>query len=231
MILAGCGGSTAVPAGDTTTAPIEPPTANPGGPYTGSAGTAVTFSGAKSSDPQGQALTYAWSFGDGTLGTGVSPTHTYGQVPGVTSTVYTVGLTVTDTSGYSGQATTTATIQETSAVSDVGLSGVVASGSTPIVGAHVYLFAANTTAYGAASVALLNASITGTSDTVGPYVLTGSNGAFSMSGDYSCSSGQQLYIYALGGNPGTGANSSLGLLAALGPCPASGSAAIVAQVN
>jgi streptogramin lyase len=191
----------------------------------------VTFSGAKSTDPQGQALTYAWSFGDGSTGTGLSPTHMYGQVPGVASTAYTVGLTVTNTSGYSNQATTTATIQEAAALSDVGISGVMATGATPIAGAHVYLFAANTTGYGAASVSLLNATQTGTSDTVGAYVLSGSTGTFSMAGDYTCTSGQQLYIYALGGNPGTGANAASGLLAAIGSCPASTSAAIVAQVN
>jgi hypothetical protein len=208
MLLVGCGGSSNVPAGDSTTAPILPPVANAGGPYTGAAGTAVTFSGAKSTDPQGQTLTYAWSFGDGSTGTGVSPTHTYGQVPGVASTAYTVGLTVTDTSGYSNQATTTATIQEAAALSDVGISGVVATGATPIAGAHVYLFAASPAGYGTASVSLLNATQTGTSDTVGAYVLSGSAGTFSMAGDYTCTSGQQLYIYALGGNPGTGTNAS-----------------------
>jgi streptogramin lyase len=191
----------------------------------------VTFSGSKSTDPQGQSLSYAWTFGDGTTGTGVSPTHTYGQVAGVASTQYTVGLTVMNTSGYSGQATTTATIQEAPALTDVAITGVVQTGLTPIVGAHVYLFAANTTGYGQASVSLLNATQTGSSDTVGAYVTTNSTGAFSLSGDYTCTAGQQLYIYALGGNLGTGANAAIGMLAALGACPAAGSAAIFAHVN
>ena len=96
MILAGCGGSSS-----STTIPGQhptlPPKANPGGPYTGTVGTAVTFSGAGSSDPQNQTLTYFWSFGDGTTATGVSPTHTYSQVAGAASTTYTVSLLVTDT--------------------------------------------------------------------------------------------------------------------------------------
>lgn len=231
MILAGCGGGSSVPAGDSTTAPILPPVANAGGPYTGTAGTAVTFSGAKSSDPQGQTLTYSWSFGDGTTGTGVSPTHTYGQVAGVTSTTYTVGLTVQNTSGYSGQATTTATIASATALSDVAITGVVQTGAKAIVGAHVYLLAANTTGYGAASVSLLTAAETGYSDTVGAYVPTSGSGAFSLTGDYTCTSGQQLYLYTSGGNAGAGANSAATMLAAIGPCPQSGANAITAHVN
>src|ERR1035441_5671117 len=228
LVLAGCGGGSSSGSGGTP--PILPPVANAGGPYTGSVGTAVTFNGSGSKDPQNQALTYSWSFGDGGTGTGANPTHTYAQVAGQTSTVYTVSLTVQDTSGYSGQAGTTATIQGVAPLSDAGLTGMVATGTTGIAGAHVYLFAANTTGYGAASVSLLSATETGTSDAVGTYVLTNSMGNFTMSGDYTCTSGQQLYIYALGGTAGTQSVPSAGLLAAIGSCPAT-SSSVVAQVN
>jgi PKD repeat protein len=80
----------------------RPPTASPGGPYTGNEGSAVTFNGSGSADPQGSALTYAWGFGDGATGTGVSPTHTYAD-----NGSYTVTLTVTDALGLSSSATTT----------------------------------------------------------------------------------------------------------------------------
>ena len=104
-------------------------------------------------------------------------------------------------------------------------------GQQPIVGAHVYLFAANTTGNAGpgiaasssnASASLLNGTITGNSDSVGAYVLTDSNGAFSITGDYICTANTQVYLYALGGNPGAGTNSAAGLLAALGNCPVTG---------
>ncbi len=99
------------------------------------------------------------------------------------------------------------------------LQGKVHGGQQPINGAHVYLFAANTTAYGAASISLLNATNTGNSDSIGAYVLTDSTGSFTITGDYTCTAGQQVYLYALGGNPGAGLNYAAGLLAILGNCP------------
>lgn len=116
-------------------------------------------------------------------------------------------------------------------LSDVALSGVVSSGTQPIVGAHVYLFAAGTTGYGQASVSVVSAAETATSDSVGAYVMTDANGKFSLTGDYACSSGQQLYLYALGGNAGPEVNSATGLMAAVGSCPSSSSPAVFATVN
>jgi streptogramin lyase len=125
-------------------------------------------------------------------------------------------------------------------VAGAKLTGTVHGGQNPISGAHVYLFAAASGAGGAgqaayggsgiaasasnASVSLLSAASTGHSDAVGAYVLTGSDGSFSISGDYTCTAGQQVYLYTLGGDPGlgTGANSAAGLMTALGSCPAGG---------
>ncbi|HKA58166.1 MAG TPA: PKD domain-containing protein, partial [Gemmatimonadales bacterium] len=81
------------------------PTAQPGGPYQSEG--SVTFDGRASSDPENDTpLTYAWDFGDGTIGTGAQPSHTYADAG-----VYTVTLVVTDAlGGQSAPATTTATI-------------------------------------------------------------------------------------------------------------------------
>jgi streptogramin lyase len=107
----------------------------------------------------------------------------------------------------------------TSPAQGLAIRGSVHGGQQPVAGAHVYLFAANTTGYGSASVSLLNSASTGNSDSTGAYVLTGSDGSFSISGDYSCSPNTQVYLYASGGNPGAGANSHDGFLAVLGNCP------------
>jgi PKD repeat protein len=82
-----------------------PPIADAGGPYSGLEGSPIAFDGSGSSDPDGDALTYAWDFGDGTTGTGMSPSHTYDD-----NATYAVCLTVTDPEGLSAQACTTATI-------------------------------------------------------------------------------------------------------------------------
>ena len=84
------------------------PVADAGGPYTGIIGVAVNFNGGGSSDPDGDALTYAWDFdstdGIQTDATGVTASHTY-TVGGT----YTVTLTVSDGS-LSASDTATATI-------------------------------------------------------------------------------------------------------------------------
>jgi sugar lactone lactonase YvrE len=119
-----------------------------------------------------------------------------------------------------------------SAENGFAIQGMIHGGQQPIVGAHVYLLQVNTTGNAGAgiaasssnaSVSILSASSTGTSDTNGAYVLSGSNGSFTITGDYQCTANTQLYLYALGGNPGAGANSAAGLLAALGNCPSTGS--------
>lgn len=108
------------------------------------------------------------------------------------------------------------------------MSGRVHGGQSPIVGAHVYLLAANTTGYGAASVSLLTSGTGRTQDSSGGptngfyYVTTDATGDFSITGDYTCTANTQVYAYALGGNPGAGANPAAGLMAALGNCPVAG---------
>ncbi|MFZ2656785.1 MAG: PKD domain-containing protein, partial [Victivallales bacterium] len=95
-----------------------PPVARPAGPYTGTAGQAVSFSGATSSDSDGTIASYAWSFGDSTTGTGATATHSYAAAG-----TYTVTLTVTDNGGATGTATTTATIAQAANVLPVARPG------------------------------------------------------------------------------------------------------------
>jgi DNA-binding beta-propeller fold protein YncE len=121
--------------------------------------------------------------------------------------------------GCSGVPVTTPIV--TNPVPGVALKGIVHGGQQPIVGAHVYLYAANSNGYGGASTSLLlNKSGTTKDGNSHYYVTTGAGGAFSISGDYTCPSGTaQVYLYAIGGDPTPGVpNAAAGLLAGLGSC-------------
>lgn len=97
---------------DTTHIVVEPtlsanqaPTARSGGPYSGRRGVPIEFHGAASIDPDGDALTYAWVFGDGATATGATATHSFAN-----GGVFDVTLTVTDRGGLTSTDRTTATI-------------------------------------------------------------------------------------------------------------------------
>jgi len=94
------------------------------------------------------------------------------------------------------------------------INGNDAGGHAPIVAAHVYLLQAGTGGYGAKETSLLSASYSGSyatalNSTSGSpfngmyYVTTDSLGNFSISGDYSCTVGDPVILYASGGNPQT----------------------------
>ncbi|MFG2081754.1 RICIN domain-containing protein [Micromonospora tulbaghiae] len=74
----------------------------------GAAPLTVAFSSAGSSDPEGGALTYAWTFGDGGTSTAANPSHTY-----TANGRYTATLTVRDPQGASGTASVTVTVGNT----------------------------------------------------------------------------------------------------------------------
>lgn len=69
----------------------HPPVADPNGPYLAPVRTPIEFDGAGSYDPDGDALTYTWDFGDGRTGTGPMPSHSYSSAG-----IYEVCLTVND---------------------------------------------------------------------------------------------------------------------------------------
>ena len=114
----------------TTLATIAVPTnAEPmaavGGPYVGDEGSVIEFSGVRSTDPDNDALTYAWNFGDGSTGTGATPSHTYAD-----NGTFTVTLTVDDGNGGTHTATTTATIASIAPDATLGNTGPVDEGQS-----------------------------------------------------------------------------------------------------
>ena len=121
----------------------------------------------------------------------------------------------------------------------VAITGKVHGGAQPVTGAQVYLYAANTAGYGTASISLLNANVlvnnparSGLDSNGNYYVTTDSTGSFSISGDYACTAGQEVYIYVIGGNPGAGINAASSFMAVLGDCPGpTFSTALLVYVN
>jgi len=112
-------------------------------------------------------------------------------------------------------------VQPTSAqVSGGGFQGNDYGGHAPLVGARVFVLQAGTGGYGAKATSLLSAGETTTSFygntyttaldgvTGSPtngmyYITTDSKGAFNVSGDYTCTAADPVYLYASGGNPNT----------------------------
>ena len=100
---------------DVTSTPVTVTAANkaPTAKITASmSGATATLSGAGSTDADGTIANYAWNFGDGTTGTGVSVSHTYTAYGS-----FTVTLLVTDNAGAKGSATTSVTASAVTAVS------------------------------------------------------------------------------------------------------------------
>ncbi|AUZ88736.1 cell surface protein [Arthrobacter agilis] len=109
----------------------------------------ATFSGAGSSSPNGAVTTYAWSFGDGTTATGVSPSHAY-RAAGT----YEVVLTVTDVRGATASTTQTVSVSPQlvaafEATTQGRLLSADAGTSGGTVVAHAWDFGDGTTAAGA----------------------------------------------------------------------------------
>jgi RHS repeat-associated protein len=90
------------------------PTANAGGPYSGTVGIPIQFSGS-GSDPDGYALTFNWDFGDGFIGASATPAHTYAS-----ANTFAVTLTVTDPFGAFATSQTTATVAPAFQLNPIG---------------------------------------------------------------------------------------------------------------
>jgi PKD repeat protein len=85
-----------------------PPTPNAHGPYAGTPGVAIAFTGSATSPGAAEmaaGFTYLWTFGDGSTSTQQNPSHAY-----ATAGTYTVALQATESSGLSATTSTTVTV-------------------------------------------------------------------------------------------------------------------------
>lgn len=122
----------------------------------------------------------------------------------------------------------------TSAAVRGGFSGKVFGGQQPISGAYIQLYVAGS-GFGNGALPLIPTSSAGTPDgSTQSIISTDSNGNFNITYDYTCPSAtSQVYITAVGGNPGyTGSvnNTTTALMAALGSCGNLSSATSI-QIN
>jgi hypothetical protein len=142
------------------------------------------------------------------------------------------------------------TTSQTGTTAGAAIKGVVHGGQSPIVGAHVYLYAVNNTGYAGPgiaasttnqSVSLLNSNVMNQTPPGGQdgsgnwYATTDSNGNFTISGDYTCPAATpDTYLLATGGSPGgTGSSDSAIVLYAgvTDRCTDAGYSSIYAVVN
>jgi hypothetical protein len=103
IVVSAYNGSGETPSSAITTAP----TANAGGPYSGTTGVALSVDGSLSGSPIGTITQYKWTWGDGSTSTSTSPSasHTY-----TTAGSFPITLTITDNGGATDSASTAATI-------------------------------------------------------------------------------------------------------------------------
>lgn len=114
----------------------SPPVAEAGGPYTGIAGTAVTFDGSASSDSDGSIISYEWDFGDGNTSSDRNPENTY-----PTTGTYTVTLKVTDDDNAESTDTASVIITDASSEDVIRVSEVSVEISNRTAGKNTFVSA------------------------------------------------------------------------------------------
>jgi len=140
--------------------------------------------------------------------------------------------------GLTGCSANFGDIASTSSQTAMHIKGVVHGGQQPLNGAHVYMYAASTAAYGGQGIAptpgatgnaatsLLTSATGNPADGNGNfYVTTDAGGNFDINGAFSCTPNTQVYLYSSGGDPQLGGigvagtpNSAATLMAVVGDC-------------
>ena len=119
----GLTGATAAPVERTIVVYDVPSASFTASPSPSTAGAPVGFNGTASSDPDGAIVSYNWNFGDGSVGGGATPSHTF-AAPGT----YSVTLTVSDSGGQTASVTRSQTVNPSATASSSGSSG----GASPL---------------------------------------------------------------------------------------------------
>jgi PKD repeat protein len=105
-------------------APVAAVTATP---ISGTAPVTVSFSGAGSTDSDGTIASYAWAFGDGTTGTGVTASKIYSNAG-----TYTAVLTVTDNGGLTATKSVVITVAAANKAPVAAVTATPTTGTAPL---------------------------------------------------------------------------------------------------
>jgi hypothetical protein len=165
----------------------------------------------------GSGTGYTWTVTSGTglsaVGLSLSPSGVITGIPTKGETSIPVTVQVTDSAGN----TATATFSFT--VTAVAFQGQVLSGTAPVIGSTIQLYAAGATGNMSAAIPMLTQT-----------VITDTLGMFQLNGLYTCGQGSsnqtipataQLYLVASGGTTSTTSttsNPALTMVTAIGPC-------------
>jgi hypothetical protein len=109
-------------------------------------------------------------------------------------------------------------LSATSSPATFTVTGRAYGGEQPISNAAVNFYAASSTGVATSGVYVPPSNVTSMGT-----VYTKSDGTFSYATALTCTAGQQIYATATGGNTGSGTNSNVVLMAAIGACPTGGS--------
>ena len=123
----------------TVASPVAPTAAFVFSPAAPTTTTQVQFNGSTSSSPAGAITDYPWDFGDGSTGTGITTSHTFGATG-----IFTVVLTVTDPAEATGTASSTITV--TGVTTDVTTASFTVSPSPTTLGVATVVDATASTA-------------------------------------------------------------------------------------
>jgi len=126
-------------------------------------GSAVSLNASSSIDNDGSIANYAWQFGDGATGSGVTTQHAY-----ATTGTFTVRLTVTDNDGAT-DATTQQVSVSTAPKADLVVAGITHSPAQPTIGANV-TFTISISNTGNANASQFRVRLSGNGSSVNTYV-------------------------------------------------------------